>query len=60
MARQLPLAVVCRVLGAPRSSVYARRAQAGANGRPGPATSIRDPDLLRLIRQVLAASGVRR
>jgi hypothetical protein len=60
MARQLPLAVVCRVLGAPRSSGYARRAQAGANGRPGPATSIRDPDLLRLIRQVLAASGVRR
>jgi putative transposase len=56
MAHQLPVAVVCRVLGAPRSSVYARRAQAGGGGRPGPATSISDPDLLRLIRQVLVAS----
>jgi putative transposase len=56
MACQLPVAVVCRVLGAPRSSVYARRAQAGAGGRPGPATSISDPDLLRLLRRVLASS----
>jgi transposase InsO family protein len=48
--------VVCRVLGAPRSSIYARRASAGASGRPGPATSISDPDLLRLIYQVLDAS----
>ena len=56
MEHQLPLAVVCRVLGAPRSSVYARRARAGAGGRPGPATSISDPDLVELIRQVLAAS----
>jgi hypothetical protein len=44
------------VLGAPRSSVYARRAQAGAGGRPGPATSISDDDLLKLIRLVLRAS----
>jgi hypothetical protein len=43
MASQLPVAVVCRVLGAPRSSIYARRASAGAGGRPGPATSISDP-----------------
>jgi transposase InsO family protein len=56
MASQLPVAVVCRVLGAPRSTVYARRAQAGAGGRPGPATSISDPDLVGLIRQVLDAS----
>jgi hypothetical protein len=56
MEHHLALAVVCRVLGAPRSSVYARRAHAGAGGRPGPATSISDPDLLRLIRQVLASS----
>jgi putative transposase len=56
MAHQLALAVVCRVLGAPRSSVYARRAQAGARGRPGPATSISDPDLLWLLRRVLASS----
>src|SRR5687768_4271220 len=56
MESQVPVAVVCRVLGAPRSSVYARRAQAGAGGRPGPATSISDPDLLRLLRRVLASS----
>jgi hypothetical protein len=56
MEHKLPLAVVCRVLGAPRSSVYARRAAAGAGGRPGPATSISDADLLGLIHQVLATS----
>jgi putative transposase len=56
MEHQLPVAVVCRVLGAPRSTVYACRAQIDARGRPGPATSISDSDLLRLIRQVLVAS----
>jgi hypothetical protein len=56
MASQLPMAVVCRVLGAPRSSSYARRASAGARGRPGPATSISDRDLIEVIRQVLDAS----
>jgi len=56
MASQLPVAVVCRVLGASRSSVYARRASASASGRPGPATSISDCDLVGLIRQVLDAS----
>jgi putative transposase len=56
MASQLPVAVVCRVLGAPRSSLYTRRACAGAGGRPGPATSISDPDLVELIRQILDAS----
>jgi hypothetical protein len=56
MASQLPLAVVCRVLGAPRSTVYARRLGPPGGGRPGPATSISDPDLIELIRQVLDAS----
>ena len=56
MAQQLPVAVVCRVLGAPRSTIYARRAQADARRRPGPATAISDPDLVGLIRQVLVAS----
>jgi putative transposase len=56
MEHQLPVAVVCRVLGAPRSSVYARRASARASGRPGPATSISDADLVELIHQVLVAS----
>jgi hypothetical protein len=46
---------VCRVLGAPRSTVDARR-QAKVAARPGPATSIGDPDLLGLIRRVLQAS----
>jgi putative transposase len=52
---QLPLAVVCRVLGAPRSTIYARR-RSTVPTRLGPATSISDPDLLGLIRQVLVAS----
>ena len=56
MEHQLPVAVVCRVLGAPRSSIYARRASASASGRPGPATLISDRDLVELIRQVLDAS----
>ena len=56
MDHQLPLALVCRVLGAPRSGVYARRASAGTRGRPGPATSISDADLVELIHQVLVAS----
>jgi hypothetical protein len=56
MEHQLPVAVVCRVLSAPRSSIYARRARGGAGGRPGPATSISDSDLVGLIRQVLVAS----
>ena len=56
MAYQLPLAVVCRVLGAPRSTIYARRGHAPGSVRPGPATAISDTNLLGLIRQVLVAS----
>ena len=56
MAHQLPVAVVCRVLGPPRSTVYARRGHGFGSVRPGPATSISDPDLVKLIRQVLVAS----
>jgi transposase InsO family protein len=56
MNSQLPVAVVvCRVLGAPRSTLYARR-HARQPIRPGPATSISDGDLLGLIRRVLLAS----
>jgi transposase-like protein len=43
MDQQLPVAVVCRVLDAPRSTVYARR-HARQRARPGPATSISDTD----------------
>jgi putative transposase len=56
MEHQLPVAVVCRVLGAPRSTVDARRGRAGMPLRPGPATSISDDQLVGLIRQLLAAS----
>jgi transposase-like protein len=53
MDRKLPLAVVCRVLGAPRSSIYARRGRSTGTPRPGPTGSISDSDLLELIRRVL-------
>jgi hypothetical protein len=56
MEHQLPVAVVCRVLGAPRSTVYARCGRAPDSVWPAPATSVRDADLLRLIRRVLIAS----
>ncbi|MGO9583332.1 MAG: transposase [Acidimicrobiales bacterium] len=50
-----PLAVVCEVLKAPRSTVYARRAStAQPPRRPGPAGEITDDELVALIRQVLA------
>lgn len=57
-----PLALVCRVLAAPRSTVYARRGAAGrvAAGRqgerPGPAGAVGDTELVALIRRVLADS----
>jgi putative transposase len=56
MEHRLPLAVVCRLLGAPRSTIYARRVAGGPPGRPGPSTSISDADLVVLIRRVLADS----
>ena len=57
MDRKLPLAVVCRVLGASRSTIYARRVGAAdRRARPGPATSISDAELVRLLRQVLEDS----
>ena len=57
MEHQLPLAVVCRVLGASRSTIYARRVgMAGPRARPGPLTPISDDELVGLIRRVLADS----
>jgi HTH-like domain len=55
MEHQWPVAVVCRVLGAPRSTVYAR-CQPKLPARPGPATAIGDHDLVQLIRRVLRTS----
>jgi hypothetical protein len=55
MGHHLPVSLVCRVLGAPRSTVYARRS-GGQPGRPGPVPPIDDSELVRLIRQVLKDS----
>ena len=55
----IALATVCRVLEAPRSTVYARRAQLHARVVPakrGPKTRISDDDLVALIRAVIAES----
>jgi transposase InsO family protein len=53
-----PLEVVCRVLGAPRSTVYARgqAAHRPRPVRPGPATAISDEQLVEAIREVLSDS----
>jgi putative transposase len=53
-----PLAVVCRVLGAPRSTVYARAAQstATAPARRGPRTELSDQELLEKIREVIRSA----
>ncbi|HEV2922119.1 MAG TPA: IS3 family transposase, partial [Actinomycetota bacterium] len=56
MEHNLRVAVVCRVLGAPRSTIYARRRAGGQPGRPGPVPPIGDEGLVRLIRRVLADS----
>jgi putative transposase len=53
---QLPVSLVCRVLGASRSTIYARRRVGGQPGRPGPVPPIGDQELVRLIRRVLADS----
>jgi len=50
----LPLARVCRVLGAPRSTVYHRRSRGDLLGRrAGPATEHSDEELTELIRAVI-------
>jgi putative transposase len=56
MDHHLPVSLVCGVLGAPRSSVDARRGRSGMPPRPGPATAISDQELVELIRQVLEDS----
>jgi putative transposase len=50
------MSLVCRVLGAPRSTIYARRQTGGEPSRPGPVPPIDDAELVRLIRRVLADS----
>src|SRR4051812_49810561 len=55
------LALVCRVWGVARSTVYRHREppRAAAPRRPGPAGPMPDADLLEAIRAVLAASPFR-
>ena len=50
------LATVCRMLDAPRSTVYHRRARSPESRRPGPPTELDDDQLLELIRRVLGGS----
>jgi len=48
------LATVCRVTGAPRSTIYHRRSRGSELGvRPGPRTEISDTELTAKIRQVI-------
>ena len=56
MAASYALATVCRVLHAPRSTVYHRRAKGDEYRRPGPKADISDEQLLRAIRLVLESS----
>lgn len=57
MEGPFPLARVCEVLGAPRSTVYHRRARGELLGtRPGPATQVSDADLTERVRQVISDS----
>jgi transposase InsO family protein len=51
---QVPLTTVCRVTGAPRSTIYHRRSVSQApRCRPGPKTDISDDQLTEAIRQVI-------
>ena len=50
----IPLATVCRITGAPRSTIYHRRARGSDLGvRPGPKTAVPDDELTGLIREVI-------
>lgn len=54
---EIPLARVCAIIGAPRSTIYHRRSRGDALGcRPGPATQISDADLTETIRAVITQS----
>jgi len=50
------LATVCRMLGAPRSTIYARCADRGMPTKRGPRTEVADDELLELIRKVIERS----
>jgi hypothetical protein len=55
---KIPLARVCAITGAPRSTIYHRRSRGDALGvRPGPKTEISDAELTERIRAVIRASS---
>jgi putative transposase len=55
---EIPLATVCRVTGAPWSTIYHRRSRGDALGvRPGPKTQLSDDDLTEQIRAVITGSS---
>jgi len=56
--RGVPLATVCRIAGAPRSTIYARRpgGEQRVSYTRGPRPKIADDELLVLIREVITAS----
>jgi putative transposase len=57
MDTNLPLSRVCAVLGAPRSTIYHRRARGDLLGcRPGPQTEISDDELTARIREAISDS----
>lgn len=57
MEGNYPMARVCDVLSAPRSTIYHRRARGDQLGcRPGPKTAVSDDELVDKIRQVLRDS----
>ncbi len=57
----VPLATVCRMTGAPRSTVYHRRSRGDALGvRPGPKTQVSDAELTEQIRAVITDCPLRR
>ena len=57
MESEFPLARVCDVLGAPRSTIYHRRRRGDQLGcRPGPKTAVSDDELVAKIRHVLVES----
>lgn len=57
MEHDVAVATVCRVLGASRSTIYARWRRDGTHpGRRGPRCELADDELVELIRRVLGAS----
>ena len=51
---QIPLALVCRITGASRSTIYERRSRGEVRCRPGPKCAIPDAEVTRRIHQVIA------